>query len=148
MSCIVFYSCITEKKISAICIEKYPAKDSIVVEVKIDTLYEYIKGDSTIVEVPIHDSVYIKDTSFYKTKTLKVTKTIQKLVYRENTAKIEVLSKELDNANKKVKELNEKYKMLSLENKEFKKIRLYIIVALVIMSVLFVGSVVRRMTKL
>ena len=120
---LLFVSCASEKKIAKICAEKYPIKDSTIIIEKIDTTYEYIKGDSIKVPFYIKGEVVYKDTICPTIKVPKVTKSKEKIVYQENTAKNALFEFQMKEINQKLAKLNDVNVKLEAELKETKKQR-------------------------
>lgn len=120
---LLFVSCASEKKIAKICAEKYPIKDSTIIIEKIDTTYEYIKGDSIKVPFYIKGDVVYKDTICPTIKVPKVTKSKEKIVYQENTAKNALFEFQMKEINQKLAKLNDVNVKLEAELKETKKQR-------------------------
>lgn len=111
--CLLFVSCISEKKLAKLCADKYPIKDSIVVIEKIDTSFQYIKGDSIRVPFIVKGDVIYKDTICPSVRCPQITRTKEKIVYQENTAKISLCELE-------IKDMTQKLKKLSDENSQLK----------------------------
>lgn len=106
----VFVSCMSQKKMASYCAEKFPIKDSISIVEKIDTTYTYIKGDT--IKVPCKDSVALLVCPPIKVAEVKKSK--EKVVYKENTAKIKQKDLVIDELYKQLSELD-------LKNTELKK---------------------------
>ena len=121
--CLLFVSCASEKKIAKICAEKYPIKDSTIIIEKIDTTYEYIKGDSIKVPFYLKGEVLYKDTICPPVKFPKITKSKEKIVYQENTAKSALFEFQMKDISQKLAKLNDTNVKLEAELKETKKQR-------------------------
>lgn len=141
-------SCIPQKKLASICAEKFPSADSSVVIEKVDTAYLYKQGDSIFIEVPVHDTSYIKDSSSHKQILTVVTKTIHKTIYKENKAKIKVLEVQNWKVTQNLKKLSNANAILEYQNKRYKKIQLYIVISLVVMSGLFLFRTLKSLVRL
>lgn len=133
---LLFVSCASEKKLAKICAEKYPIKDSTIIIEKIDTTYEYIKGDSIKVPFYIKGDVVYKDTICPTIKVPKVTKTKEKIVYQENTAKSALFEFQMKEMNQKLAKLNQDNTKLQQTIKTRTKQRniLLLILAIIILS--------------
>lgn len=110
--CLLFVSCVSEKKIAKICAEKYPIKDSTIIIEKIDTTYEYIKGDSIKVPFYLKGEVIYKDTICPPVKIPKITKSKEKIVYQENTAKSALFEFQMKDMSQKLAKANDDNKKL------------------------------------
>jgi hypothetical protein len=141
-------SCMSQKKLAKVCADKFPVKDSTIIIEKIDTTYEYVKGDSIRVQMVVHDSVLIKDTICPPVKIPKVTRYKEKIVYQENTAKVFVCESELKKVTQKCTKLEHDNAQLVAENKKYKKIGLYALFGLLVIVALIVLKVVRSATRL
>ena len=110
--CLLFVSCVSEKKIAKICAEKYPIKDSTIIIEKIDTTYEYIKGDSIKVPFYLKGEVIYKDTICPPVKFPMITKSKEKIVYQENTAKSALFEFQMKDMSQKLAKVNDDNKKL------------------------------------
>ena len=133
--CLLFVSCVSEKKIAKICAEKYPIKDSTIIIEKIDTTYEYIKGDSIKVPFYLKGEVIYKDTICPPVKFPKITKSKEKIVYQENTAKSALFEFQMKDMSQKLAKANDDNKKLEDKVRSRTKQRniLFIILGLIIL---------------
>jgi hypothetical protein len=133
--CLLFVSCVSEKKIVKICAEKYPIKDSTIIIEKIDTTYEYIKGDSIKVPFYLKGEVIYKDTICPPVKIPKITKSKEKIVYQENTAKSALFEFQMKDMSQKLAKANDDNKKLEDKVRSRTKQRniLFIILGLIIL---------------
>lgn len=118
-----FTSCMSEKKLAQVCADKYPVKDSTVIIERIDTTYEYVKGDSIKVPFYIKGEVIYKDTICPPVKSKLVTKYKEKIVYQENTAKLTIKDNIIQNLNVSVHEYLKKIDELKKSNESLIKFR-------------------------
>lgn len=118
-----FTSCMSEKKLAQVCAEKYPVKDSTVIIERIDTTYEYVKGDSIKVPFYIKGAVVYKDTICPPVKSKVVTRYKEKVVYQENTAKLAIKDNIIQNLNVSVHEHLKKIDELKKSNESLIKFR-------------------------
>lgn len=115
---LIFLSCNTEKKVIGICADKFIIKDSIV----------YVERYDTIYEAPIHDTTifwnnrYINDTISIK-KIRTINKYIDKIVYRENVARVVELNNENTILHKSKEALGVRVDKLESELQIYKIIR-------------------------
>jgi len=132
---LLFVSCASEKKIAKICAEKYPIKDSTIIIEKIDTTYEYIKGDSIKVPFYIKGDVVFKDTICPPIKVPKITKSKEKIVYQENTAKNALFELQMKDMSQKLAKANDDNKKLeqTIKNRTNQRNILLIIIAIIIL---------------
>jgi hypothetical protein len=132
---LLFVSCASEKKIAKICAEKYPIKDSTIIIEKIDTTYEYIKGDSIKVPFYIKGDVVFKDTICPPVKVPKITKSKEKIVYQENTAKNALFELQMKDMSQKLAKANDDNKKLeqTIKNRTNQRNILLIIIAIIIL---------------
>jgi len=132
--CLLFISCASEKKLAKICADKFPIKDSTIIIEKIDTTYEYIKGDSIRVPIYLKGSVVYKDTICPPVKARVVTKTKEKIVYQENTAKIRVFELQIQKISQEKQKLTDENNKLkdTIKNKTNQRNILLIILAIII----------------
>jgi hypothetical protein len=132
---LLFVSCASEKKIAKICAEKYPIKDSTIIIEKIDTTYEYIKGDSIKVPFYIKGDVIYKDTICPPVKVPKITKSKEKIVYQENTAKNALFELQMKDMSQKLAKVNDDNKKLEDKVRSRTKQRniLFIILGIIIL---------------
>jgi hypothetical protein len=132
---LLFVSCASEKKIAKICAEKYPIKDSTIIIEKIDTTYEYIKGDSIKVPFYIKGDVIYKDTICPPIKVPKITKSKEKIVYQENTAKNALFELQMKDMSQKLAKANDDNKKLeqTIKNRTNQRNILLIIIAIIIL---------------
>jgi hypothetical protein len=132
---LLFVSCASEKKIAKICAEKYPIKDSTIIIEKIDTTYEYIKGDSIKVPFYIKGDVIYKDTICPPVKVPKITKSKEKIVYQENTAKNALFEMQMKDMSQKLAKVNDDNKKLEDKVRSRTKQRniLFIILGIIIL---------------
>lgn len=118
----LFTSCISQKKLTDKCVDKFIIKDSVVYVNRYDTLYE--KG--------VHDTlVFWNNKYYYDTITINkiksINKYVDKIIYRENTAKVESLNVMYQALDKKYQQqINEAIKMKE-QIKFYKTIRNLII---------------------
>lgn len=133
--CLLFVSCVSEKKIAKVCAEKYPIKDSTIIIEKIDTTYEYIKGDSIKIPFYIKGEVIYKDTICPPVKFPKITKSKEKIVYQENTAKSALFEFQMKDMSQKLAKVNDDYKKLEQKMRSRTKQRniLFIILGIIIL---------------
>jgi hypothetical protein len=133
--CLLFVSCVSEKKIAKVCAEKYPIKDSTIIIEKIDTTYEYIKGDSIKIPFYIKGEVIYKDTICPPVKFPKITKSKEKIVYQENTAKSALFEFQMKDMSQKLAKVNDDYKKLEQKVRSRTKQRniLFIILGIIIL---------------
>jgi hypothetical protein len=124
---LLFSSCISEKKLTTECADKFIIRDSVVYIERYDTLYE--KG--------VHDTLVLWENKYY-TDTINriksINKYIDKIIYRENTARVQSL-------NNLYSELDKKYKEELIEgNKMKEQIKFYKSIRNVIIgcSILFI----------
>lgn len=110
--------CMSQKKLAKVCADNFPVKDSTVIVERIDTVIEYIKGDSIRVPFYVDGGIIYKDTICPPVKVRTVFKTKEKEVYIENTAKTTQLQNEIDDLNKSIIKEREKLKNAETENKE------------------------------
>lgn len=134
--CLVFISCTSERKLAKICAEKYPIKDSTIIIEKIDTTYEFIKGDSIKVPFYIKGDVVYKDTICPTIKVPKITKSKEKIVYQENTAKSALFEFQMKDMSQKLAKLNQENTKLqeTIKNRTKQRNILLIILAIIILS--------------
>jgi hypothetical protein len=132
---LLFVSCASEKKIAKICAEKYPIKDSTIIIEKIDTTYEYIKGDSIKIPFYIKGDVIYKDTICPPVKVPKITKSKEKIVYQENTAKNALFELQMKDMSQKLAKVNDDNKKLEDKVRSRTKQRniLFIILGIIIL---------------
>jgi hypothetical protein len=132
---LLFISCASEKKIAKICAEKYPVKDSTIIIEKIDTTYEYIKGDSIKVPFYIKGDIVYKDTMCPPVKVPKITKSKEKIVYQENTAKNALFELQMKDMSQKLAKVNDDNKKLEDKVRSRTKQRniLFIILGIIIL---------------
>ena len=132
---LLFVSCASEKKIAKICAEKYPIKDSTIIIEKIDTTYEYIKGDSIKVPFYIKGDVIYKDTICPPVKVPKITKSKEKIVYQENTAKNALFELQMKDMSQKLAKVNDDNKKLEdkVRSRTKKRNILFIILGIIIL---------------
>jgi hypothetical protein len=137
--CLLFVSCVSEKKIAKICADKYPIKDSTIIIEKIDTTYEYIKGDSIKVPFYLKGEVIYKDTICPPVKVPLVTKSKEKIVYQENTAKNALFEYQMKDMSQKLAKVNDVNKQL--EEKLHKRTKqrniVFIILGIIILYMVF-----------
>lgn len=133
--CLLFVSCYSEKKIAKICAEKYPIKDSTIIIEKIDTTYEYIKGDSIKVPYYLKGEVVYKDTICPPVKVPKVIKSKEKIVYQENTAKSALFDFQMKDMSQKLAKVNAENKKLqeTIKNRTNQRNTLLIILVIIIL---------------
>lgn len=117
------------------CAEKYPIKDSTIIIEKIDTTYEYIKGDSIKVPFYIKGEVVYKDTICPPVKVPKITKSKEKIVYQENTAKNALFELQMKDMSQKLAKVNDDNKKLEDKVRSRTKQRniLFIILGIIIL---------------
>lgn len=134
--CLLFISCTSERKLAKICAEKYPIKDSTIIIEKIDTTYEFIKGDSIKVPFYIKGDVVYKDTICPTIKVPKITKSKEKIVYQENTAKSALFEFQMKDMSQKLAKLNQENTKLqeTIKNRTKQRNILLIILAIIILS--------------
>ena len=132
---LLFVSCASEKKIAKICAEKYPVKDSTIIIEKIDTTYEYIKGDSIKVPFYIKGDIVYKDTICPPVKVPKITKSKEKIVYQENTAKSALFDLQMKDMSQKLAKVNADNKKLqeTIKNRTNQRNTLLIILVIIIL---------------
>jgi hypothetical protein len=128
---LLFTSCISEKELTNQCADKFIIKDSIVYVERYDTIYEASKIDTTI----LWDSKYIIDTLEIK-KIKRINKYIDKIVYRENVAKIEMMKKEKDELVKDAEQKNSLLIKLNERIKTYNTIR-NIVISIIILAIFF-----------
>lgn len=128
---IIFSSCIPQKKIIELCADRYTIKDSIIYIDRYDTVYEFKQAEA----VYFWDNKYIYDTIEVK-KIKAVNKYIDKVIYRENKAKLELLEIEKRKIIKEKEEVTEKMKKAEYQLKVYKQIR-NLIFALLLLSITF-----------
>lgn len=128
---LIFSSCISEKKINQLCIDKYIIKDSVIYIERQDTIYEYLKADT----IYFWNNKYIQDTITIK-KIKSINKYIDKIVYRENTAKIDLLEKEKQEL---IQDKNNITNLMTKINEQLKVYKLFrnLIVAIALLSLFF-----------
>jgi|694.fasta_scaffold48832_5 hypothetical protein len=119
----VFTGCMSEKKLAQVCADKFPIKDSTVIIERVDTTYQYIKGDSIRVPFYLKGKVVYKDTICPPVRVPQVTKTKEKIVYQENTAKLAIKDNIIYNLNKSVHEHLKKIDELKKSNESLIKFR-------------------------
>lgn len=134
--CLLFISCASEKKLAKICADKFPIKDSTIIIEKIDTTYEYIKGDSIKVPFYIKGDVVYKDTICPTIKVPKITKSKEKIVYQENTAKSALFEFQMKDMSQKLAKVNQDNTKLqeTIKNRTKQRNTLLIILAIIILS--------------
>lgn len=110
--------CMSQKKLAQVCADTYPVKDSTVIVQKIDTVIEYVKGDSIRVPFYIDGGIIYKDTICPPVKVRTIFKTNEKVVYQENTAKSTKMQNQIDDLNRDITEKREKLKIAETENKD------------------------------
>ena len=131
---LVFQSCSSSKQLAKKCAERFPVKDSTIIIEKIDTTYVTVKGDT--IKVPCKDGdsiVYVKAVCPPK-KVATVTKYKEKIVYQENTGKVEHLQNVILDLNKELSKTQDKLEDKQESLSTFKKatgILLTILLALV-----------------
>jgi hypothetical protein len=118
-----FTGCMSEKKLAQVCADKFPIKDSTVIIEKIDTTYQYIKGDSIKVPFYLKGEVVYKDTICPPVRVPQVTKTKEKIVYQENTAKVKVCELQVQEMSQKIQKLTYDNTKLEKENGSLIKFR-------------------------
>jgi ribosomal protein L14E/L6E/L27E len=116
----VLQSCMTNKKLAQKCADKFPIKDSTVIVERIDTTYVTIKGDTIRVPFKSGDSIVYKLVQCPPKKLAQVVKYKEKLVYRENTAKVTILN--ILNDSLKVQNALHKEKIAELQEKKDKAV--------------------------
>ena len=128
---VILISCNTEKKIIGLCADKFIIKDSIVFIDRFDTIFEPHQIDTMY----LWNNKYIFDT--IKLKTIKsINKYQDKIIYRENTAKVDILNNKL----KDIEKVNNQQQQEVMKMKE--QIKVYKILrnmffALVLLSIFF-----------
>lgn len=121
---LIFISCNSERRIIGVCADKFLIRDSIVYLDKYDTIFEYKQGDTMY----LWDNRYIHDTT--RVKSIKnIIKYQEKIVYRENVAKVKVLEGENEKNGIAIIKLKEQLKL-------YKTIR-NIIIAIMLLSIFF-----------
>jgi hypothetical protein len=95
---ILFTSCVGSKNIADKCADKFIIKDSVIYQERYDTIYEQAQHDTLI----FWGNKYIVDT-IKSNKIISINKYIDKIIYRENAAKIYVLN----NQNNVLKKTND-----------------------------------------
>jgi hypothetical protein len=128
---LIFISCNSQKKIIGLCADKFIIKDSIVYIDKYDTIFDIKQPDTLF----LWDNKYIYDTT--RIKTIKnIIKTKEKIVYRENKARVEQLS--IDN--KKLSENNTNKNLIIHKLKDqlryYKTIR-NLIISILVLAIFF-----------
>jgi hypothetical protein len=118
-----FTSCMSEKKLAQVCADKFPIKDSTVIIERVDTTYQYIKGDSIRVPFYLKGEVVYKDTICPPVRVPQVTKTKEKIVYQENTAKVKVCELQVQEMSQKIQKLTYDNAKLEKENGSLIKFR-------------------------
>ena len=118
-----FTSCMSEKKLSQVCADKYPIKDSTVIIERVDTTYQYIKGDSIKVPFYLKGEVVYKDTICPPVRVAQVVKTKEKIVYQENTAKVKVFELQVKDMSQKIDKLIDDKRKLEQKNESLIKFR-------------------------
>lgn len=119
----VFTGCMSEKKLAQVCADKFPIKDSTVIIERVDTTYQYIKGDSIKVPFYLKGEVVYKDTICPPVRVPQVTKTKEKIVYQENTAKVKVCELQVQEMSQKIEKLTYDNAKLEKENGKLIKFR-------------------------
>lgn len=119
----VFTGCMSEKKLAQVCADKFPIKDSTVIIERVDTTYQYIKGDSIKVPFYLKGEVVYKDTICPPVRVPQVTKTKEKIVYQENTAKVKVCELQVQEMSQKIEKLTYDNTKLEKENGSLIKFR-------------------------
>ena len=118
-----FTSCMSEKKLAQVCADKYPIKDSTVIIERVDTTYQYIKGDSIKVPFYLKGEVVYKDTICPPVRVAQVVKTKEKIVYQENTAKVKVFELQVKDMSQKIDKLTDDKRKLEQKNESLIKFR-------------------------
>lgn len=115
---VLLSGCMSQKKLAQVCADTFPIKDSTIIVEKIDTVIEYIKGDSIRVPFYVDGGIIYKDTICPHIKVRTVFKTNEKVVYKESTAKTTQLQNEINDLKKDITEKSEKLKIAQTENED------------------------------
>lgn len=138
--CIVFCGCASQKSIVDLCADKFLIKDSIIFVDKYDTIFEFKPQDTLY----LWDNKYIHDTT--RIKSIKtIIKYKEKMIYRENLAKVESLNKE----NKKLLDENKVKQDTIVELKE--KLKVYrgvrnMFIAVLLLALIF-SVIIKTISK-
>lgn len=135
---VILFSCTSEKHLAKVCAEKFPVKDSTIIVERVDTTYQLIKGDSIRIYTKIYDSLFFIDTICPPVKCPQITKVKEKIVYQENTARVDYLWKVNGDLYKEIEGWEKENKALQEENKTLKKFRntIYLLFTLIVLVVI------------
>lgn len=133
---ILFTSCVSTKRIADKCADNFIIKDSVIYQERYDTIYEQAKHDTLI----FWDNKYIFDT-IKSNKIISINKYIDKIVYRENAAKIyllnnqnDVLKKTNDAMGIRIDKLEENLKVYKIIRNTIITISIFILLGLLLLK--------------
>lgn len=136
---LLFISCNSQRDITGICAEKFIIKDSIVFVNRYDTIFE--KG--------IHDTLVFWDNKYFFdtisiNKIKHINKYVDKIIYRENTAKIEALNISYNKLNAKNKEQEIEIIKMKEKIKFYNNLRNIIIACIMLLLVLYISLKINK----